>query len=57
MVNDLEKNSRLAVSVGRRALLMACADEVVKAVVAGLRDEFDFDVVDAAPLSNGLRYV
>jgi predicted dinucleotide-binding enzyme len=40
----------------RRALAVAGDDAAAKATVAGLLDEFGFDVVDAGPLSEGWRF-
>jgi 8-hydroxy-5-deazaflavin:NADPH oxidoreductase len=39
----------------RRALVIAGDDESAKATVAGLIDQFGFDVVDAGPLKEGWR--
>jgi predicted dinucleotide-binding enzyme len=43
-------------TAGRRALPIAGDDPAAKTVVATLIDEFGFDVVDAGPLAEGVRF-
>jgi hypothetical protein len=43
-------------TLGRRALAIAGDDAAAKRTVAGLIDEFGYDVVDAGPLAEGWRY-
>lgn len=43
-------------AVGRRALPIAGDDDWAKHIVAGLINEFGFDVVDAGPLREGRRF-
>ena len=53
---DLESDGRPKGSPDRRALPMAGDDPEAKRIVAGLVDQFGFDVVDAGPLSEGWRF-
>ena len=43
-------------TAGRRALPIAGDDVDAKQLVAGLHDQFGYDVVDAGPLSEGWRF-
>lgn len=56
IMNDLESDGRPAGSTDRRALPLAGDDAAAKAVVAGLYEQFGFDVVDVGPLSEGWRF-
>jgi predicted dinucleotide-binding enzyme len=53
---DLATQSVPAGTPGRRALPIAGDDASAKAVVAGLIDQFGFDVVDAGSLAEGRRF-
>ena len=53
---DLEKDGLPAGSDDRRALPIAGDDAEAKKIVAGLLDQFGFDVVDAGPLSGSWRF-
>ena len=52
---QLTTDGRPAGTKNRRALAIAGDDPAAKATVAGLIDEFGFDVVDAGPLAEGWR--
>jgi predicted dinucleotide-binding enzyme len=51
----LTSDGQPAGSRNRRALVIAGDDRAAKEAVAGLIDQFGFDVVDAGPLSEGWR--
>jgi len=53
---DIENDGRPAGSPGRRAHPIAGDDAAAKKVVAGLLDQFGFDVVDAGRLAEGRRF-
>ena len=53
---DLASQGQPAGSAGRRALPIAGDDEAAKAQVAGLVEQFGFDVVDVGPLREGRRF-
>jgi len=53
---DIENDGRPAGSPGRRAHPIAGDDAAAKKVVAGLLDQFGFDVVDAGRLAEGSRF-
>jgi 8-hydroxy-5-deazaflavin:NADPH oxidoreductase len=53
---DLATQGVPAGTPGRRALPIAGDEAAAKAVVAGLIDQFGFDVVDAGPLAEGRRF-
>lgn len=53
---DIAKDGLPAGTPGRRALAIAGDDPAAKAQVAGLIEEFGFDVVDTGPLAEGRRY-
>jgi len=53
---DLATQGQPAGTPGRRALPIAGDDASAKAIVIGVIDSFGFDVVDAGPLSEGLRF-
>ena len=53
---DLASQGAPAGTSGRRALPIAGDDADAKRVVAGLIDEFGFDVVDVGPLNEGRRF-
>ena len=54
--DDLASQGQPAGSAGRRALPIAGDDEPAKAQVAGLIEQFGFDVVDVGPLREGRRF-
>ncbi|HUL25672.1 MAG TPA: NAD(P)-binding domain-containing protein [Streptosporangiaceae bacterium] len=53
---DLASQGQPAGTPGRRALPIAGDDAAAKAAVAGLIEQFGFDVVDAGPLAEGRRF-
>ncbi|MCU1457426.1 MAG: putative dinucleotide-binding enzyme [Actinomycetia bacterium] len=53
---ELADDGLPAGSPDRRALAIAGDDAAAKRTVAGLIDQFGFDVVDAGPLAEGWRY-
>lgn len=53
---DLAEGGTAPGTPGRRALPIAGDDEAAKQIVAGLHDQFGYDVVDAGPLSQGWRF-
>lgn len=53
---DLASQGAPAGTPGRRALPIAGDDAAAKAAVAGLIDQFGFDVVDVGPLAEGRRF-
>ena len=53
---DLASQGEPAGTPGRRALPIAGDDAAAKAAVAGLIDQFGFDVVDVGPLAEGRRF-
>jgi|CZKT01.1.fsa_nt_gi predicted dinucleotide-binding enzyme len=53
---DLAAQGQPAGTPGRRALPIAGDDAAAKAAVAGLTEEFGFDVVDAGKLAEGRRF-
>jgi 8-hydroxy-5-deazaflavin:NADPH oxidoreductase len=53
---DLASQGVPAETPGRRALPIAGDDAAAKAAVAGLIDQFGFDVVDVGPLAEGRRF-
>jgi 8-hydroxy-5-deazaflavin:NADPH oxidoreductase len=53
---DIETDGRPGGVLDRRAHPIAGDDAAAKKVVAGLLDQFGFDVVDAGPLSEGWRF-
>lgn len=53
---DLAEGGTAPGSLGRRALPIAGDDAEAKRLVAGLHDEFGYDVVDVGPLSEGWRF-
>ena len=53
---DLAEQGQPAGTAGRRALPLAGDDPEAKAAVAGLVEEFGFDVVDAGGLAEGRRF-
>jgi 8-hydroxy-5-deazaflavin:NADPH oxidoreductase len=52
---ELTKHGQPAGSKNRRALVIAGDDQMAKATVTHLLDEFGFDTVDAGPLKEGWR--
>lgn len=52
---ELTTHGQPAGTKNRRALVIAGDDKAAKATVAGLIDQFGFDVVDAGPLKEGWR--
>jgi predicted dinucleotide-binding enzyme len=52
---ELTKDGQPAGSKNRRALVIAGDDQMAKATVTHLLDEFGFDTVDAGPLKEGWR--
>jgi predicted dinucleotide-binding enzyme len=53
---DLASQGQPVGTPGRRALPVAGDDSEAKRIVAGLIDDFGFDVVDAGPLAAGRRF-
>jgi predicted dinucleotide-binding enzyme len=53
---EIESDGRPARAPDRRAHPIAGDDPAAKKVVAGLLDQFGFDVVDAGPLAEGKRF-
>jgi hypothetical protein len=53
---DLAAHGQPAGSPGRRALALAGDDTDARKVVAGIVDEFGYDVVDLGPLAEGWRF-
>lgn len=53
---DFDRDGQPAGSHDRRALPLAGDDAEAKRIVAGLHDQFGFDVVDVGPLAEGWRF-
>ena len=56
LARDLMKGGRLPGSLERRALPIAGDDPGAKRIVAGLQEQFGFDVVDAGTLADSWRF-
>jgi|GEM_PF-69967 len=54
--DDLRTSARSAGASARRALPVAGDDKIARNIVAGILDQFGFDVVDAGPMTESWRF-